>query len=205
MKKGFTNFIFIYSFSFSQTFVFRVFINRTSSPIWPLKVEIFIYERLFPMENSMGLLRIHVIRGVNLAIRDVRSSDPYVIIRMGRQVIFLVLAFFVSRRSLVSLYVDLWWCVFSCLPLFFVDFCAVLGTIIWKSSSLIWKLSYVLYLLIIRCKTSIIMSRNHWCFPSAKWFIVSRAHFALNSISKPCWPKSFFPPKWRLSLEIYVF
>ncbi|XP_044506009.1 protein C2-DOMAIN ABA-RELATED 2-like [Mangifera indica] len=37
------------------------------------------------MENSMGLLRIHVIRGVNLAIRDVRSSDPYVIIRMGRQ------------------------------------------------------------------------------------------------------------------------
>lgn len=55
----------------------------------------------------MGLLRIHVIRGVNLAIRDVRSSDPYVIIRMGKQVIFLVLAFFVSRRSLVSLYVDL--------------------------------------------------------------------------------------------------
>ncbi|XP_031257909.1 protein C2-DOMAIN ABA-RELATED 4-like isoform X1 [Pistacia vera] len=37
------------------------------------------------MENLMGLLRIHVTKGVNLAIRDVRSSDPYVIIRMGRQ------------------------------------------------------------------------------------------------------------------------
>lgn len=33
----------------------------------------------------MGLLRIHVIKGVNLAIRDIRSSDPYVIVRMGRQ------------------------------------------------------------------------------------------------------------------------
>ncbi|KAL4313215.1 hypothetical protein GQ457_01G036980 [Hibiscus cannabinus] len=37
------------------------------------------------MENLMGLLRIHVHRGVNLAIRDVVSSDPYVVIRMGHQ------------------------------------------------------------------------------------------------------------------------
>ncbi|XP_059450751.1 protein C2-DOMAIN ABA-RELATED 4-like [Corylus avellana] len=37
------------------------------------------------MENLIGLLRIHVQKGVNLAIRDVRSSDPYVIIKMGRQ------------------------------------------------------------------------------------------------------------------------
>lgn len=34
----------------------------------------------------MGLLRIRVKRGINLAIRDVRTSDPYVIIRMGKQV-----------------------------------------------------------------------------------------------------------------------
>lgn len=38
------------------------------------------------MEHFLGLLRIHVRRGVNLAIRDVRSSDPYVVIRMGKQV-----------------------------------------------------------------------------------------------------------------------
>ncbi|XP_030952861.1 protein C2-DOMAIN ABA-RELATED 4-like [Quercus lobata] len=37
------------------------------------------------MENLLGLLRIHVHRGVNLAVRDVRSSDPYVVIKMGKQ------------------------------------------------------------------------------------------------------------------------
>ncbi|CAN1351550.1 Protein C2-DOMAIN ABA-RELATED 4 [Linum perenne] len=37
------------------------------------------------MENMMGLLRIKVVRGVNLAVRDVRSSDPYAIVRMGKQ------------------------------------------------------------------------------------------------------------------------
>ncbi|GAV85778.1 C2 domain-containing protein [Cephalotus follicularis] len=37
------------------------------------------------MESLMGLLRIRVKRGVNLAVRDVRSSDPYVVVKMGRQ------------------------------------------------------------------------------------------------------------------------
>ncbi|XP_011002782.1 PREDICTED: probable ADP-ribosylation factor GTPase-activating protein AGD11 [Populus euphratica] len=37
------------------------------------------------MENLMGLLRIHVIRGVNLAVRDVCSSDPDVVVKMGKQ------------------------------------------------------------------------------------------------------------------------
>ncbi|XP_062150754.1 protein C2-DOMAIN ABA-RELATED 4-like [Alnus glutinosa] len=37
------------------------------------------------MENLIGLLRIHIQKGVNLAVRDVRSSDPYVIVKMGRQ------------------------------------------------------------------------------------------------------------------------
>ena len=37
------------------------------------------------MENLLGLLRIRVKRGVNLAVRDVRSSDPYVVIKMGKQ------------------------------------------------------------------------------------------------------------------------
>ncbi|XP_041007875.1 protein C2-DOMAIN ABA-RELATED 1-like [Juglans microcarpa x Juglans regia] len=37
------------------------------------------------MENKTGLLRVHIQRGVNLAVRDVRSSDPYVVIKMGRQ------------------------------------------------------------------------------------------------------------------------
>ncbi|WCJ42075.1 Calcium-dependent lipid-binding (CaLB domain) family protein [Euphorbia peplus] len=42
-------------------------------------------EPLSLMENLIGLLRIRVKRGINLAVRDVRSSDPYVVVRMGRQ------------------------------------------------------------------------------------------------------------------------
>ncbi|XP_022862629.1 protein C2-DOMAIN ABA-RELATED 5-like [Olea europaea var. sylvestris] len=37
------------------------------------------------MENTLGLLRITIQRGINLAKRDVRSSDPYVIVRLGKQ------------------------------------------------------------------------------------------------------------------------
>ncbi|EEF31909.1 protein C2-DOMAIN ABA-RELATED 4 [Ricinus communis] len=37
------------------------------------------------MENLLGLLRIRVKRGVNLAVRDVRSSDPYIVVKMGKQ------------------------------------------------------------------------------------------------------------------------
>ncbi|KAJ9708455.1 hypothetical protein PVL29_000477 [Vitis rotundifolia] len=37
------------------------------------------------MENLLGLLRLRVRRGINLAVRDARSSDPYVAITMGEQ------------------------------------------------------------------------------------------------------------------------
>jgi hypothetical protein len=36
--------------------------------------------------HLVGLVKVRVLRGVNLAIRDLRSSDPYVILRIGRQV-----------------------------------------------------------------------------------------------------------------------
>ncbi|XP_057524753.1 protein C2-DOMAIN ABA-RELATED 1-like [Amaranthus tricolor] len=38
-----------------------------------------------PTGNALGLLRIKIKRGVNLAIRDVNSSDPYVILRLANQ------------------------------------------------------------------------------------------------------------------------
>lgn len=41
------------------------------------------------MENILGLLKIHVQRGVNLAVRDVVSSDPYVVIKLEKKVNFL--------------------------------------------------------------------------------------------------------------------
>ncbi|KAK9276643.1 hypothetical protein L1049_006179 [Liquidambar formosana] len=37
------------------------------------------------MENMLGLLKFRVRKGFNLAIRDTRSSDPYVVIAMGQQ------------------------------------------------------------------------------------------------------------------------
>ncbi|CAK9312114.1 unnamed protein product [Citrullus colocynthis] len=37
------------------------------------------------MESLLGLLRIRIIRGVNLAVRDVRSSDPYIVVKMSKQ------------------------------------------------------------------------------------------------------------------------
>ncbi|XP_051115105.1 GTPase activating protein 1-like [Andrographis paniculata] len=37
------------------------------------------------MMMMLGLLRISVIRGINLAKRDSTSSDPYVIVKMGKQ------------------------------------------------------------------------------------------------------------------------
>ncbi|KAK8918843.1 putative ADP-ribosylation factor GTPase-activating protein AGD11 [Platanthera zijinensis] len=37
------------------------------------------------MDSLLGLLRVRIIRGVNLAFRDARGSDPYVVLRLGRQ------------------------------------------------------------------------------------------------------------------------
>lgn len=45
------------------------------------------------MENFLGLLRIRVIRGVNLAGRDLGGSDPYVVVTSGDQVSFYLLSF----------------------------------------------------------------------------------------------------------------
>lgn len=41
------------------------------------------------MENLLGLLRLRVRRGINLAVRDARSSDPYVAVTMGEQACLL--------------------------------------------------------------------------------------------------------------------
>jgi hypothetical protein len=74
------------------------------------------------MESILGLLRIRVKRGINLAVRDVRSSDPYVVIRMGNQVGFSFFFFFlISLAVLCSFFLFflrlffafLWCCFFS--------------------------------------------------------------------------------------------
>lgn len=45
------------------------------------------------MDNLLGILRVRVKRGINLAVRDVCSSDPYVVLKIGRQVLSLSLLF----------------------------------------------------------------------------------------------------------------
>ena len=51
----------------------------------------------------MGYLKIHVQRGVNLAVRDIVSSDPYVVLKLSNQVIS---SFLISNLSLSSLSLD---------------------------------------------------------------------------------------------------
>nr|DAD32106.1 TPA_asm: hypothetical protein HUJ06_010957 [Nelumbo nucifera] len=65
------------------------------------------------MDNLLGLLRIRVKRGVNLAVRDVRSSDPYLVIKMGKQVCFLIVLIIVLVFSLLiflSVCMSTWVC-----------------------------------------------------------------------------------------------
>lgn len=40
--------------------------------------------------DGLGLLRIRVLRGINLAVRDTRTSDPYVVIDCASQVLFFL-------------------------------------------------------------------------------------------------------------------
>ncbi|BFG17237.1 protein C2-DOMAIN ABA-RELATED 7 [Prunus yedoensis var. nudiflora] len=35
------------------------------------------------MNNILGLLRLRIKRGINLAVRDTKTSDPYVVVTMG--------------------------------------------------------------------------------------------------------------------------
>jgi len=77
------------------------------------------------MENLMGLLRIHVIRGVNLAVRDVCSSDPYVVVKMGKQVLHM----FSWTGSCVSLLIS---CIILTSEFCSVGFsCFLIGFCVW--------------------------------------------------------------------------
>jgi len=56
------------------------------------------------MDGLAGLLKVRVVRGINLAYRDARGSDPYVVLRLGKKVcvvpsflsIYLAFALFLS-------------------------------------------------------------------------------------------------------------
>lgn len=39
------------------------------------------------MVEFIGLLKVKIEKGINLAVRDMMSSDPYVVLKLGQQVI----------------------------------------------------------------------------------------------------------------------
>lgn len=38
------------------------------------------------MVEFIGMLKVKVVKGTNLAIRDMMTSDPYVVLKLGQQV-----------------------------------------------------------------------------------------------------------------------
>lgn len=38
------------------------------------------------MVEFIGMLKVKVIKGTDLAVRDIKSSDPYVVLNLGTQV-----------------------------------------------------------------------------------------------------------------------
>ena len=48
------------------------------------------------MVEFIGLLKVTVKKGTNLAIRDMMSSDPYVVLNLGKQVSVLFVAVFIN-------------------------------------------------------------------------------------------------------------
>lgn len=38
------------------------------------------------MVEFIGMLKVKVLKGTNLAVRDVLSSDPYIVLKLGKQV-----------------------------------------------------------------------------------------------------------------------
>ena len=50
------------------------------------------------MIEFIGILNVKVIGGTNLAIRDMSSSDPYVVLTLGRQVISISLPYFQRNK-----------------------------------------------------------------------------------------------------------
>jgi hypothetical protein len=41
------------------------------------------------MVEFLGMLKVRIVRGIGLAVRDLLSSDPYVVVTLGHQVFSL--------------------------------------------------------------------------------------------------------------------
>lgn len=61
------------------------------------------------MGEPLGLVKVIVVQGKRLAVRDFKSSDPYVILKLGNQVlyVFFIMFFVEFVDSITSFVLDL--------------------------------------------------------------------------------------------------
>lgn len=52
------------------------------------------------MVEFIGMIKVNVVKGTNLAVRDMVTSDPYVMLTLGQQVCFI---FFTNSMMLLNL------------------------------------------------------------------------------------------------------
>jgi stromal membrane-associated protein len=53
---------------------------------------LFLFQSDVGMIEFVGLIKVNIVKGTDLAVRDVMSSDPYVMINLGHQVSTIFLA-----------------------------------------------------------------------------------------------------------------
>lgn len=54
------------------------------------------------MVEFVGLIKVNIVRGTNLAVRDMVTSDPYVILSLGNQVnLFCIIHFIMSMCKFI--------------------------------------------------------------------------------------------------------
>lgn len=79
--------------SFRKVLIAVIFNNLGSWPVGEILAKVESLGRRANMEENVGLVKVIIVQGRNLAIRDFMSSDPYVVVRVGNQVSFFAAVF----------------------------------------------------------------------------------------------------------------
>lgn len=94
-----------------------------------------------PVEQLLGLLRMRVVKGMNLAARDAFASDPYVVLKMGEQVSCL---FTWSEIHCIYYFEFCWW--------FSGIYHTSVMTYEWPLLAIVLRTRLLVYLLLLNCE-----------------------------------------------------